>query len=399
MTKIPARLWAQFGLCLMVAGLVWVTPLALGLLTLPFVMSWYEGRSVSISPGACWGVAFCFALPVLARLLMLGEPALATLVACTVSLLLVVALIRKAQNALAMLAALGLSLALVSIWVSVSPFLGTGLAIASAVLCYIVHVADVARVAQLDLSSRLERRTHRVRYLLRERDEVTALAVHDLQSPIQAIAGMQRTLMHMLGEGLLDRDAMKFALLAAIETNEMLSQRIGSILNTSRNHLGGGSDMTDLKHMIQSMLAVHKLDFTELGVSVKVDMPPTPVLLPNDEDIQDILDVLVDNALRHVPADGAIEIQVSTTNGSEGVVTVAVHDSGPGVSSRQRANLFALNHTAQDGQQRRGMGLHLSKRRALMLGGDLVYRSSKLDGACFVATFPMAQTKQPAGQD
>jgi len=56
-------------------------------------------------------------------------------------------------------------------------------------------------IAAADLAQKLRMRAARIRYLLRERQELAALGLHDLQSPIQGTLGLLRTVRHGLGTG------------------------------------------------------------------------------------------------------------------------------------------------------------------------------------------------------
>ena len=80
-------------------------------------------------------------------------------------------------------------------------------------------------IAAADLAQKLAMRTARIRYLLRERQELAALGLHDLQSPIQGTSGLLRTVRHGLGTGRMPPASLEAALAEAVQSCERISAR------------------------------------------------------------------------------------------------------------------------------------------------------------------------------
>lgn len=241
------------------------------------------------------------------------------------------------------------------------------------------------RGAVLDSQDQARRRTARIRYLLQDRDEVTALAVHDLQSPIQAIGGMQKTLLHMIETGQTDTDKIRPALEVAIETSSDLSDRVASVLNEKRPHLGGRGDGAIAGVIINHTVAAHRLELDEKALQI-TRIIPTDSVVDHAEDVKDVLDVLLDNAIRHSHSGGMIILSVRL-DGTSNTLTFDVSDEGPGVSAKDAERLFKAP-VSLDEKERQGMGLFLAYRRARSMGGNLTYRPSAGGGACFSLVLP-----------
>lgn len=289
-------------------------------------------------------------------------------------------------RALAILAGTALAVAAASIWVVYPASLVVGLCLGSATLCLQTHWLETSLNMKIDLKDQIALRTQRIRYLLRERDEVTTLAVHDLQSPIQAIAGMQKTLLHMLEKDTTDKASMRQALEVAIETNADLSDRIGSLLNASRDHLGGSAETTSLSRIIDGTIAAHKIELEGRKISVHM-RDAAQIQLHNDEDIKDILDVLLDNAIKYTPEDGKIDIN-ACFDAPESVVVIDVKDNGRGVPEKERDGLFLPPLQSHSAKGRTGLGLYLAARRATRLGGAVKHIPASERGAVFRVTLP-----------
>ncbi len=114
--------------------------------------------------------------------------------------------------------------------------------------------------------------------------------------------------------------------------------------------------------------------------------------------VEQILFNLVDNACKYAhPADDrTIELRVAR-RGQQ--VLFQLQDHGPGVAQRERKRLFQpFRKSARDAADTApgvGLGLALSRRLALGMGGDLTLDNQTRAGACFVLILPAAA----AGQD
>ncbi len=77
------------------------------------------------------------------------------------------------------------------------------------------------------------------------------------------------------------------------------------------------------------------------------------------------------------------------TGAREGKAWAEVHDSGPGLSDDVRLSLF--EPTISFKKQGMGLGLSISRKNALLAGGDLEVIQGRLGGAAFRLLLPTAQ--------
>lgn len=103
---------------------------------------------------------------------------------------------------------------------------------------------------------------------------------------------------------------------------------------------------------------------------------------------------LLDNAVRHAPRGGRIEVELRR-EGEE--AHIAVSDSGPGIPEPERERIFdrfvQLDPARSQGGA--GLGLPIARMIARLLGGDLVVRSSALGGACFELILRSLKSAEP----
>ncbi|MGI8523676.1 MAG: sensor histidine kinase [Nocardioides sp.] len=103
------------------------------------------------------------------------------------------------------------------------------------------------------------------------------------------------------------------------------------------------------------------------------------VAMTRPDDVSEIVHILLENAVVHAPG-ARVSVQVA----SHGEVTlVSVADRGPGVPLGTRELVFARGFRASD-RPGHGLGLHIARRLAREMGGELRLDTTPGGGATFV---------------
>jgi nitrogen fixation/metabolism regulation signal transduction histidine kinase len=104
------------------------------------------------------------------------------------------------------------------------------------------------------------------------------------------------------------------------------------------------------------------------------------------DQVKGILTNLLENAAE-AAGDGGSVLVVTARVGADAVVEV--HDSGPGVSTEARSRLFEPSISFK--KHGMGLGLAISRKNALLAGGDLSLVEGQLGGAAFRLVLPSAE--------
>ncbi|MFB3891342.1 MAG: ATP-binding protein [Phycisphaerae bacterium] len=130
---------------------------------------------------------------------------------------------------------------------------------------------------------------------------------------------------------------------------------------------------------------------------------PLPSVRADREKLRDVIENLVNNAIKFTPDGGQVRLSVSAEAG--GTLTISVQDQGPGIPEKDLPHLFqpfysggeVLQHSTGDmGFQKRGLGLGLAiVRHFVELHGGTVTVSSSTSGSTFTVVIP---TAPPPGQ-
>jgi two-component system, NtrC family, nitrogen regulation sensor histidine kinase NtrY len=140
-------------------------------------------------------------------------------------------------------------------------------------------------------------------------------------------------------------------------------------------------------------IASERIEFLRVGhldTEYRVELAdPAPKAFADVDHVKGILTNLLENAAEALP--GAGTIAVVTTAGGDGAC-VEVHDSGPGLTEDVRRSLF--EPTVSFKRYGMGLGLSISRKNALLAGGDLQVIEGRLGGAGFRLNLPRPPGEQ-----
>jgi signal transduction histidine kinase len=134
----------------------------------------------------------------------------------------------------------------------------------------------------------------------------------------------------------------------------------------------------------------------ELEVITAAD---NPVVVTDTSYVQQIIDVLIYNALRYTPQEGRITVRVDVRGGRragdpQSWVCVAVSDTGGGVADAQ--NVFEEVHRVEQAKGNVRFRLAICRRIARLLGGDVTLDSQTNGGSTFTLWLPAQVTAASA---
>jgi len=203
--------------------------------------------------------------------------------------------------------------------------------------------------------------------LERER-RFSADVAHELRTPLASI--MLNIESAMVADSPTD---MHDSLAGAHQSIAKLTRRVEQLLALAKIEAGAAScnpavvDLVDVTtHVIDELAPVASSSRVSLGF----ESPVEPVLIRGyDAAISALLRNLLENALRHVPRGGLVQIVVDS---NEQETTLEVMDNGPGIPPERRQAVFARFHRESsmhgDGY---GLGLSIVQRATDLHGGAI----------------------------
>ncbi len=255
----------------------------------------------------------------------------------------------------------------------------------------LLSVAPLAKGAGVVLTMRditAERR------LARARRDLIANVSHELKTPLTAVKGFMELLEN---EGIGQERRQEFLGLMSQEVGR-LERLIAEQLELARLDAGALSlerEPVDLGALAVEVAASRRLLSEREGVELAVSVPGAEVVVDADgARIEQILLILLDNAVRHTPAGGKITVGVGVDGGHG---TVSVRDTGRGISQDSQQFVFDRFYQADPSREGRGLGLGLAIARGLAdaHGGSIEVRSTPHVGSVFTVRLPLVSQPPP----
>jgi signal transduction histidine kinase len=224
----------------------------------------------------------------------------------------------------------------------------------------------------------------------RHKSQFLANMSHELRTPLNAILGYTE----LIGDGIYGQPPEKMlSVLKRLESNgKHLLGLINDVLDLSKIEAGelklslndySITDMvTTVLTSVEPLATAKKL---MLRSELPADLPPAH---GDERRIAQVLLNLLGNAIKFTDA-GEVSVRATAGNGS---YSIAVRDTGPGISDADQAKLFQEFHQLDNSITRKkggtGLGLAISKRIIEMHGGRIWLESSPGNGSTFSFTVP-----------
>ena len=212
------------------------------------------------------------------------------------------------------------------------------------------------------------------------RRQLVAWASHDLRAPLASLQAM----LEAVEDGLAQPDEY----LPAIRNQlRMLSSLVDDLFELTRIDAGVLTlelRETSLDGLVESCIRGLEADARSRGIRLETHwdaQPPSVRCAP--EKVERILHNLLTNALRHTPSDGSVAVVVDARPHA---VTVAVEDSGPGLSDETVEHMFEHFWRADPARGTGGSGLGLAIAHGLVEAhGGRIWAENRLEGGARVA--------------
>jgi signal transduction histidine kinase len=249
--------------------------------------------------------------------------------------------------------------------------------------------ADATRDEVGDLTRALVTMQDRLRRQESARRAFVATASHELRTPLSSLRVMLDLLRDDLDGDVPDlHDARQQVARADLQT-ERLAGLAGDLLDLSRLDAGVAirDERVDLAELSRAVVAEFELRARETGHELALEGRAAAVTEGDPGAIAQIVRILLDNAVRHGPAESPI---VVTVDRLDGVASIAVRDQGAPIAAAERARIFERFERGAVTSDAPGFGLGLAIGRELAkrMNGELELEDG--DGTSFRLTLPAA---------
>jgi signal transduction histidine kinase len=250
---------------------------------------------------------------------------------------------------------------------------------------------SVVAIQNANLFHEIEEKGKQLAVASQHKSQFLANMSHELRTPLNAILGYTELIL----DGIYGEAPEKAqAVLRRVESNgKHLLGLINDVLDLSKIEAGQlVLSLTDysMKDVLYNVFSAIEPLASEKKLNFKVDAPPDMPKGHGDERrLTQVILNLVGNAIKFTDT-GEVVIKASSTNGS---FTVAVRDTGPGISRVDQGKIFEEFQQADNSATKKkggtGLGLSISRRIVEMHGGKLWVESEIGKGSVFSFTLPV----------
>jgi signal transduction histidine kinase len=257
---------------------------------------------------------------------------------------------------------------------------------------------SVLAIQNARLFQELREKSRQLELESKHKSQFLANMSHELRTPLNAILGYTELILDDIYG---DTPSRMRSVLDRVQINgRHLLGLINDVLDLSKIEAGqltlALSDYS-LKEVVHSVFKGVETLASGKGLGFKVDIPPDLPRGHGDERrIAQVLLNLTGNAIKFTDA-GEVTIEASARNG---IFTVAIHDTGPGINAADQARIFGEFQQVDASPTRAkggsGLGLSIARRIVELHGGRIWVDSTPGSGSTFSFTLPI-EAEQRAG--
>jgi two-component system sensor histidine kinase MtrB len=241
------------------------------------------------------------------------------------------------------------------------------------------------------MTGKLATARERVETMEAERKRLLADITHELSTPLTSVRGYAETL---LDDQVPVDEATRARFLEDIRrAGERMQLLIDDLLDLSRLE-GGASELhleeIDLAALVHHSVERHRSRFEQVGIALAG--PASAGALPARIDgrrVEQVVDNLLANALKHVPAGGRVEVALKPESGQ---IALSVADDGPGFPEDALPRVFDRFYRADSSRSTPGSGLGLAIVKEIVArhGGRVRAANRPEGGAVLTVQFPVS---------
>jgi len=219
--------------------------------------------------------------------------------------------------------------------------------------------------------------------LEKTRRDYVANVSHELRTPLTAVRG----LLEPLSDGMItDEETRQRYYKIMLREVIRLSRLITDMLQLSR--LQSGTEhmevtAVDLEELLQDTKQNYQNEAAQRGIRLELNAKGVPYAMTDSDRVEQLLVILLDNAMHYTPEGGSIMISAAETTGDRILVTVA--DTGCGIEPEDLPHIFERFFKTDKSRREGGTGLGLSIAKQIIdkLGENIFVESEVGKGTSF----------------
>lgn len=225
------------------------------------------------------------------------------------------------------------------------------------------------------------------------RREFVANVSHELRTPLTTI----KSYVEALDDGALEEPqlANRFVGVIRNETERMI-RLVTDLLQLSRldsKQARLRMQLVEVSELLEEVMDRFSFQFRSKKISANIEVDPRiPSVVMDRDQIDQVLDNLVSNAMKYTPEQGRIELLASLMDDGE-QVSITVKDNGMGIPKQDLERIFERFYRVDKARSRSmggtGLGLSIAREMVKAHGGTIGIESEWNEGTSVTFTLPV----------
>lgn len=214
-------------------------------------------------------------------------------------------------------------------------------------------------------------------------------ASHELRTPLTLIRANAEIARLETTEPVSSIDAELASIMDEVDRTDRLIDDLLTLARTDASRLELHRALLDVAVLAREVYMAMLPMARQLGVDLRIDASSPCIALIDADRIQQVLRILIDNALKYTPAGHAVTVNVTCDTAR---IRVVVHDTGAGIPAEHLPRIFDRFYRVDQARSRDagGTGLGLPIARALIEahGGSIALTSTVGQGTTVTISLP-----------
>lgn len=239
--------------------------------------------------------------------------------------------------------------------------------------------------------SRQELETERdtVRQLLSSRQGLFADVSHELRTPVATI----RSYLEGLNPAPENQDDIEIIRREVLRLQRLIDD-VFTLARADIQELGYNIKPLEIGNLLEhSVIVLQQQAWQSKKVDIVLDyLPQIPLVMADEQRLEQVIYNLIRNAIRHTPPGGLIRVTVAS---DETTVTISVEDTGDGISSEDLPHIwerfYRSKETRASDSTGSGLGLALVKEMIEVMSAQVGVKTEIGKGSCFTVRLNRVQ--------
>lgn len=230
--------------------------------------------------------------------------------------------------------------------------------------------------------------------LVIEKNEIIGFVAHDLRGPLASNIGLQKLLLHKIGNSNQDTDINNIFNYLELNNNYLteVTDDLVEAANLERDDFSIELSKENLSEILSEIELICEPEGMNKKLNIFIQKPEEQIIINlSKEKIKRALLNIISNAIKFTPENGSIFFTVEVVNN---FAVIKIKDTGVGISEENIKVVFdkfsKASRKGVRGEKSNGLGLYIVAKIIEIHGGEISIKSQEMEGTEISVSLPLA---------